>query len=191
MVFVAILLGSGLCLAGSTNDVSPATSRPAHWAVRLERPGVPNLHQVTTNLYRGAQPTAKGMDELKKLGIKTVVNLRHFHSDADELSGIGLKQGRLHLDPWRTRDEDIIRFLKIATDTNNVPVYVHCQRGADRTGLVCAMYRIAVCGWTKDEAIKELKEGGFGYFSGWKNIVKYIEKADIEQIRKRAGLGGP
>jgi hypothetical protein len=54
--------------------------------------------------------------------------------------------------------------------------------------MVCAMYRIVVCGWSKPEAIQEMKEGGFGFNSAWQNLVAYIEKADIAQIRRRAGL---
>jgi protein tyrosine/serine phosphatase len=131
------------------------------------------------------------MKELKAMGIRTVINLRGYHSDNDEVLGTGMKQGRLHMEPWRADDADVVGFLKLATDTNNLPVFVHCQRGADRTGMVCAMYRITVCGWTKEEAIRELKDGGFGFNPAWKNIVRYIEKADIEKIKKKAGLVEP
>lgn len=174
--------------AAGTNDLQP---RPATWAVKLQQTDLPNLYRVTTNLYRGAQPNGRGMKELKAMGIRTVINLRGYHSDNDEVLGTGLKQGRLHMEPWHADDADVVGFLKLATDTNNLPVFVHCQRGADRTGMVCAMYRITVCGWTKEEAIRELKDGGFGFNRGWKNIVRYIEKADIEKIKKEAGLVEP
>ena len=139
---VIALAFMGVCdirqgVSAETNATSSTstnlTARPATWAVKLNRPDLSNLYQVTTNLYRGAQPSAKGMAELKAMGIKTVVNLRRFHSDKDELSGTDLKPGRLHMEPWHAEDEDVIRFLIMATDTNNLPVYVHCQRGADRT----------------------------------------------------------
>ncbi|HLP78946.1 MAG TPA: tyrosine-protein phosphatase [Candidatus Paceibacterota bacterium] len=168
----------------STNRVA----RPENWAIKLQRPGLPNLHQVTTNLYRGAQPTAEGMATLKSMGIKTVVNLRNFHSDTDELSGINVKAARLHMNPWHAEDEDVIQFLKIVSNTNNLPAFVHCQRGADRTGMMCAMYRITVCGWTREEAIRELRDGGFNFNTAWKNIIRYIENADVKKIKERAGL---
>jgi protein tyrosine phosphatase (PTP) superfamily phosphohydrolase (DUF442 family) len=176
------------CSAEITNRTATSKSRPAHWAIQLEKPGVPNCHQITTNLFRSAQPTVQGMAELKSMGIKMIVNLRHFHSDHEKLAGIDLKQSRLQMDPWRAKDDDVVRFLKLAADTNNFPMLVHCQRGADRTGLVCAMYRIVLCDWTKEQAIEELKEGGFGFNPTWKNIVRYIERVDIEQIKTRAGL---
>ena len=171
---------------------SPARNppRPPAWAVKLERPGLPNCFQLTTNFFRGAQPSAQGMAELKALGVRSVVNLRTFHSDKDQLSGTGLKPERIKMEPWRANDDDVVRFLKIVTDTNSLPVFVHCQRGADRTGTMCAIYRIACCGWTKAEALKEMKEGGFGFNPTWQNLVNYLEQADIESLKRRAGLTG-
>jgi protein tyrosine phosphatase (PTP) superfamily phosphohydrolase (DUF442 family) len=199
LVLAVILSASALVSSAQTNAFRPPqppvlkewidlTPRPARWAVRLERPGLANFHRVTTNLYRGAQPTTRGMAELKAMGIKTVVNLRSFHSDDDELLGTGLKPGRLHMKPWHAEDEDVVYFLNWMANTNNLPAFVHCQRGADRTGMICAMYRIVFCGWSKQEAIQEMKEGGFGFNPAWKNLVRYIEKADIAKIKQRAGL---
>ena len=164
------------------------TNRPANWARPLALPGITNCYQVTTNLYRGAQPTAEGMARLKALGVKTVINLRALHSDKDEVAGTGLKSVRFETKPWHAEEEDVVGFLQAVTDTNNLPVFVHCQRGADRTGMMCAMYRIVVCDWTKQEAIAEMKDGGFAFSPVWKNLVRYIEKADIADIKRRVGL---
>ena len=141
-----------------------------------------------SNLFRGAQPTAAGMKHLEKLGIKTVLNLRARHSDQDELAGTALKPVRLKMEPWHSDDEEVVLFLKAATDTNNLPLFVHCQRGADRTGTMCAMYRIVVCGWTKEQALDELKHGGFGFNPTWQNLVDYVEKSDVPSLRRRVGL---
>lgn len=164
----------------------PAT-RPSNWAQPMTVAGVSNCYQVTSNLYRGAQPTPEGMKALKAMGIKTVVNLRSFHSDQ---TNVGLKGIRVEMKPWHATEEEAVEFLKIVTNTNNLPVFVHCQRGADRTGTMCAMYRIAVCGWTKQDAIKEMKEGGFEFSPVWKNLVHFIETADVAKIKQRAGLSG-
>ena len=187
MVVVAVLyVGAALGFAGETN----AIVRPKNWAKPLEMPGISNFSQVTTNLYRGAQPTAEGVKQLKLLGIRTVINLRAFHSDKEKVAGTGLKSVRFETKPWHAEEEDVIGFLKVVTDTNNLPVFVHCQRGADRTGMMCAMYRIVVCGWTKPEAIDEMKNGGFDFNPVWHDIVSFIEKADVADIKRRAGLGG-
>ena len=89
---------------------------------------------------------------------------------------------------WNPESKDIVRFLKIVSDSNSVPVFVHCQHGADRTGLMCAIYRIAVQGWSKDEAIKEMTEGDFGFHEIWRNLPKYIRSLDIDEIKREADL---
>ena len=75
-------------------------------------------------------------------------------------------------------------------DSNNTPVFVHCQYGAERTGTMCAIYRIAVEGWNKNEAIEEMTKGGFGFHSIWKNLVDDIHNLDINKIKHAAGLSG-
>jgi len=191
----AVSLGAISSVGGQTNGAPPTlssgvtnASRPAKWAVKLDRPPLSNFHQVTTNLYRGAQPNKRGMAELKAMGIKTVMNLRSLHSDDDEARGLGLKLQRLHMKPWHSEEEDVVGFLKVAANTNNYPIFVHCQRGADRTGLVCAMYRVVFEDWAKADAIQEMKEGGFNFDPRWKNIVTYIERADVEDVKRKAGI---
>jgi protein tyrosine phosphatase (PTP) superfamily phosphohydrolase (DUF442 family) len=164
------------------------TNRPPIWAQPVQATGVKNCFQVTTNLYRGAQPTAEGMAHLQALGVRSVINLRMLRSDRHVLHGTGLKSLNLGMVPWRADPDDVVRFLKAATDTNNLPAFVHCEYGADRTGLMCAMYRIVVCDWTKQEAITEMKNGGF-HFS-WNTLVSFIEKADVAEFKRRAGLAG-
>ena len=51
-----------------------------------------------------------------------------------------------------------------------------------------AIYRIAVEGWSKDEAIEEMTKEGFGYHSVWKNLVKYVRELDVDSIMRSAGL---
>jgi protein tyrosine phosphatase (PTP) superfamily phosphohydrolase (DUF442 family) len=161
-----------------------STNRPADWAQPIMIAGVSNCFQVATNLYRGAQPTAEGFKQLKAMGIKTVVNLRAWHSDKDKVAGTGLKSVRFEMEPWHGDENEVVEFLKVVTDTNNLPAFVHCERGADRTGMMCAMYRICVCGWKKPQAIDEMKKGGFGFNPFWHELVTFIEKADVEKIKR-------
>jgi protein tyrosine/serine phosphatase len=162
-------------------------SRPDHWAKLLELDGVPNFYKVTDTLYRGAQPTAEGMFRLKKLRIKTVVNLRSLHSDKDEIGDIDLIYEHIRM-IWHPNEEEVVQFLQIVTDTKRAPVFVHCMQGADRTGVMCAIYRVAVCGWTKEEAISEMTTGGFGYHRIWTNLIRFIEDLDIPEIKEKAKI---
>jgi tyrosine-protein phosphatase SIW14 len=189
IIFLLLSAGAGVLLFGvrSGNSVT-ATPRPAQWATPLQRKGLPNLHQVTPTLYRGAQPTAVGMRQLKAMGVKTVLNLRSFNSDREELGDTGLAYEHIAMKAWHPERADIIRFLQITTDKDSTPVFVHCQHGADRTGLMCAVYRVAICGWTKEEAILEMTQGGFGHHTIWTNLVKFIRELDIDAVKKEAGV---
>jgi protein tyrosine phosphatase (PTP) superfamily phosphohydrolase (DUF442 family) len=178
---------AGVLLTVGGRAAEPA-GRPRAWATPVDRPGLPNLYKVNDRLYRGAQPTAEGIRELEKMGIKTIVGLRSEHSDKEILAGANLTLVEIPLSPWGVKEGDVVRFLRIATDKDRQPVFVHCQRGADRTGAMCAAYRVVVDGWSKQKAIDEMTKGGFGFNSMWINLPKLIEKLDVEKIREKTGL---
>jgi protein tyrosine/serine phosphatase len=124
------------------------------------------------------------MKNLKEIiGIKTVINLRAFNSDADEVRGIGLLNEELSVNTWHLEDEDVVRVLKLIRNKENGPFLIHCLHGADRTGLMSAMYRIVEQDWTKDEAIQEMVGGGYGFHPTWSNIIKYIRDVDVKKIK--------
>jgi protein tyrosine/serine phosphatase len=191
LIFLTVTLAYPAAYAAESEQ-APAPERPAEWAVPIAVEGVPNLHKVSDTLYRSAQPTEEGFRNLKKLGIKTIVSLRVFHTDEDEIEDAGAEKDfnikRISFKTWHAEDEDVVEFLKIVTDPNNAPVLVHCQHGADRTGLMTAIYRVAVQGWTKKEALREMTEGGYGFHTVWQNLPEYFEELDIAKIRKEAGL---
>ena len=165
-----------------------ASNRPTSWAQPVKLDGVPNLHKVSDNLYRSAQPTAKGMKNLKQKGIETVVNLRSFHSDRDEIGKTGLGYEHIYMKAWHPERKEIVRFLQIVTNPKRTPVLVHCLHGADRTGTMCALYRIAVQGWPKEEAVREMTEGDFNFHAVFDNLPKWIQELDVESIKKDAGI---
>jgi protein tyrosine/serine phosphatase len=176
-LLVALLVMAQISWAGES-------VRPENWAVPIELPGVVNLHRVNENLYRSEQPTSEGMKNLKEIiGIKTVINLRAFHSDADEVRGTGLLNEELSVKAWHIEDEDVVRVLKLIRNKENGPFLIHCHYGGDRTGLMSAMYRIVEQGWSKDEAIKEMVEGDYGFHPFWSNIIKYILDVDVKKIK--------
>lgn len=175
-------------LAGLAAASEPAPHRPASWAQPVMLEGVPNLHKVSDNLYRSAQPTAEGMRNLKQMGIRTIVSLRSFHSDRDEIGHSGLGYEHIYMKAWHPEREEVVRFLQIVTNPERTPVLVHCMHGADRTGTMSALYRIAVQGWTKKEAIREMTDGGFNFHAVFDNLPEWIQQLDVESIRKDAGI---
>ncbi|MBW1811797.1 MAG: dual specificity protein phosphatase family protein [Deltaproteobacteria bacterium] len=189
VVFTAGLLvvfGCGQVLAQLAQPAE--TARPAAWAIAVEKEGLPNLHKVSDALYRGAQPEDEGYETLEMMGGKALVNLRSMHSGRSEIKETKIKYNRIVFNPFHPEDEDLIEFLKIMADPKNHPVFVHCKHGSDRTGMMVVFYRIVIQGWTKEDAIKEMKEGGFGFHSVWKNLILFIQNADIEKFKKAAGI---
>jgi len=186
IIFSGFILALILATANITS-AKPAeattTVRPSEWATPLAVVGLPNLHRVDINLYRSAQPLDGSGEALKKLGIKTVLNLREHDMDVvlKKTQGIGLKRYPLHT--WDIDDRDIVAVLKIITNPDNQPILVHCAHGADRTGLMMASYRMIVQGWSKNAARREMKQGGYEYHSVWINIDRRISKMDIAKLR--------
>ncbi len=184
---IVILLLSHICY-GLAEAKSGDVKRNANWAVVLDKPGLPNLHKISDDLYRGAQPKAEGMLQLVEMGIKTVVNLRSSHSDLDELEGTELDYVEIPMMAWRPKEAHVVEFLQIMTDPERLPVFVHCLHGADRTGTLVAAYRVIIEGWTKDDAIEEMKKGGFGFHTVWQNLPRFVKKLDVERIQQELGL---
>jgi protein tyrosine phosphatase (PTP) superfamily phosphohydrolase (DUF442 family) len=154
----------------------------AERAVFVELSGVPNLYRVTENLYRSAQPTRTGFRNLEAMGVRTVVNLRSFHRD--DVSGTGLRLINVPMHAWDPEMDEVLRVMRVLSDEEGGPYLVHCQHGADRTGMVTALYRMVFQGWSGDDAISEMTDGGFGYHAVWIEIPKFLRGADVERIKK-------
>jgi tyrosine-protein phosphatase SIW14 len=124
-------------------------------------PGVNNFHQVDEHVYRGAQPNGQGFEGLAKLGIKTVIDLRGERSEETAVERAGMRYVRL---PWSgykaPAEAQIAAVLSLLNDNSAWPVFVHCRRGADRTGTAIACYRIAHDHWTNQQALSEAKTFG-------------------------------
>jgi protein tyrosine phosphatase (PTP) superfamily phosphohydrolase (DUF442 family) len=187
-VVAAMFLPSILWPTGSQPPAGPAER--SRWAKPIAKPGLPNLHQVSPVLYRGARPEPQGVQELAKMGVKTIVDLQTSLDRPiaeDETSGTGIEVIHIGFDPWHPQENDVVCFLKVATDQGKQPLFVHCRHGSDRTGMMCAIYRIVVDGWTKEQAISEMTEGGFGFHPVWQNLPMYIRALDVEKLKARCG----
>lgn len=161
--------------------------RPLEWAQPVGKDY--NLYQMSPTLYRSALPDENAVPVLEKLKIATVIN---FLPDSDEqwLSSPAIKQVQL---PYRTNhvdDADTLAALRaIQSAEANGPVLMHCKHGSDRTGLMAAMYRVVVQGWSKDEALNEMTMGGFGDNPHFKDGIRYMMQANIEKLRTALANG--
>lgn len=157
---------------------APAATAPitagAHISEHLYGlPGLHNMGLVASGIYRGAQPDAAGYKTLKRMGVRTVIDLRH-KSDRQAVEAAGMKSLRFPMSSSEGVDPETVRVIVAAmTDPANKPVFVHCAAGKDRTGLVVAVYRMEEEGWEKKDALDEMKAYGFHEFLGqYKEYVR-------------------
>ena len=128
-------------------------------------PAIPRFQQVTPELFRGGQPVPESFGFLKWRGIKTVINLREEHDERELVEKLGMNYVYIPLDAWdRVPDLAIRRFFNVVNDPENQPVFVHCRRGADRTGFMIGLYRIAEQGWSAQQAYREARALGLRWW---------------------------
>jgi protein tyrosine phosphatase (PTP) superfamily phosphohydrolase (DUF442 family) len=139
---------------------------------------LPNFHRVNARLYRGAQPRKGGLQKLVALGVKTVVNLRDDDARAEEeereARSLGLRYFNIPVSrTGRPDPKHIDEVMALIDAVEDQPVFVHCKRGADRTGAVVAVYRITHDGWTGERALEEAEAFGMGFWQrGKKDFIK-------------------
>jgi protein tyrosine/serine phosphatase len=156
--------------------------------------GVPNFHKVNPQIFRGAQPSAAGFQQLAKLGIKTVIDLREPGSRSLEEKKIveagGMRYVSVPMQGFHTPSADqIIKVLTIFNDSSAGPVFVHCRRGADRTGTVVACYRISHDRWENRRALEEARSLGMSWMQ--KALQSYVLQYKPGGIVAMAPEGSP
>lgn len=181
LVLLMPLFGAQAYAGEVKTSTVPAQQVFARPVLEMAQKGLPNFAKVSEVLYRGAQPDRKGFEELKKLGVKSIVNLRAGHPDRKLIEGLGFRYFSIPANTWDVSDSHSTRFLKVLSDPANQPVFVHCQHGSDRTGTMVAIYRIYVQNWKPDEALKELPT--FGFHQVWKNLKRYLLKLDVNRLK--------
>lgn len=170
-----------LAAALSVSVLLTAADQPV--AAQPVAPAVSRFHQVDDKLYRGAQPGAEGFRQLRDLGVRIVVNLR---SERDAVKtgerriveslgmryvSLPVRDGNFFTRSRIIPDETIAKFFE-TLDAAEGPVFVHCRRGADRTGALAALYRIARNGWDNERAYAEARAIGMrSWYSGLKRQI--------------------
>ena len=127
--------------------------------------GVERFAEVDSGLARGSRPSELGVAALAGRGFRTVVSLREDHDERARVTAAGMRYVEIPMEiglfgaPVPT-EEQARAFLEAVTDPQGRPAYVHCRHGRDRTGVMVALYRVEVSGWSGDEAVDEAEERG-------------------------------
>lgn len=166
---------------------SSKEEQPAAHAEKLAL--VDNCYKISPKLLRSGQPSRKDFRKLEQYGIKTVLNLREYHSDDKEARGTGIKLLHIPLAAGSVTEDELLVCL-LAIKKAPAPVLVHCWHGSDRTGIVCAAYRIAEQGWTPEAALQELTDGPFGHHEWYySNLAELVKAIDWQQFTEKYKKG--
>ncbi len=166
-------------------------------ALASSTPGVENFDQVDAHVYRGAQPTEEGFRYLAKIGVKTIIDLREADgrstAEARSVAANGMRYVNVPMTGLTPPTEaEITKILGILEDGANGPVFVHCKRGADRTGAVIAAYHIFHDKWDNTRALKDAKQHKMSFLQGPRQqfILSYSPKAVDTAVAAPAAVDG-
>ncbi len=156
-----ILLGSG-CATTSASRIDASDE-------------LPHFVQVDEGYSRGGQPTEEGVRKLARMGVKTIINLRHrtngMQWEQHLCEELGMRWVNIPMYYfWRPSDRQVKEFLALVNDPANRPVFVHCRKGRNRAGIMTAMYRMARHRWSPQDAYAE----GLGLgMARWNPMTRY------------------
>lgn len=124
-----------------------------------------NFHVITDGeAYRSAQLDRDELEYyVRRYNIRSILNLRGQNSDSDwyreELTVSAanrIKHYDIALSSTREPTENEVKQLTKIFREAPRPILIHCQAGADRSGVVAAMWKVFVDQEPKSEAEKQL-----------------------------------
>jgi protein tyrosine/serine phosphatase len=189
-LFVHRSVAALLIAVALTTPAAAATSASTALAnIRID-----NFGKISDSYYRGAQPDARDYTDLAALGIRTVIDLtRDGRSDEPgQVERAGMKFYRIPMTTSdRPADAAITQFLALVNNPANQPVYVHCQGGRHRTGVMTAVFRMTQDGWTADHAYAEMKQFNFEGFPGHPTLKNFVFDYYGQVDRSHLAVGQP
>lgn len=122
----------------------------------------PNRHKVSEKLWRSSQPTPLQISLLKKDGIKSVINLRgardcaSFYLERTACEKAGIELINFPVNSRQPPKREVIEKLEELFRNAPYPALMHCKAGADRVGLMSALYLIIHENKPAEEAQQQL-----------------------------------
>ena len=121
---------------------------------------------VATQIFRGGQPNDQGLIELAQMKMKTILDLRDEKDlipiESAKVRKLGLNFISVPLSAWQApKDSDIALILSALNKVELRPIFIHCQHGQDRTGLVVGLFRFFDQNVAASQAYAEMKSKGF------------------------------
>lgn len=121
-----------------------------------------NCHRVTPDLWRASQPAPYHIRRFARAGIRTVVNLRgasdtgSYRLERDACRRWGVRLADFSVNSRDAPRKEVVHSAARLFAEIEYPALVHCKSGADRAGLMCALYMMLREGRPVEEAMRQL-----------------------------------
>ena len=183
-LILSLLLSTTLFTACVSTPSLKAEDRPQHWGKSLSQ--AHNFHQISKHVFRSEQPDASLIPVLNQHQITTVINLRSRNPDKDVFKQRPFNLVHIPINTWAINRDDLLQIMQAIqqAEQRQEKVLIHCYHGSDRTGASIAMYRIIFENWSTEDALNEMKHGGYGFHPIWRNIEKQFSPENIQWIRE-------
>lgn len=151
---------------GGVPDSNQITSGPAQGDATTANVQTPPIELVSPGIYRGPRPTQDTLAQLKSMGVQTILDLENTDSAIQAEQGWASNLGLNFVSEpmsgfWYPDDSEVDQIESILSDQTQWPIFVHCQHGQDRTGLIVGLYRVFSEGVDPGTAHDEMVQKGF------------------------------
>jgi hypothetical protein len=184
-IVVAASVAIGIITLTSNNTASSADAvisertrlKPLDETSAEVRVTLPVFRRLNESYMRGSAPLSGSIEVLKKLGVKSLVDLRSAYDHTAEIGKAALSGGLqyfwLPMSVWNApSDDEANEFISLVTDESKGPFYVFCSDGVNRAGEMSAIYRLARDKWKIERALKEMDDTGFNpYYYTLRNYI--------------------
>lgn len=150
-----------------------------------------NLYQVDEHFYRSEQLKPEDTLSFNQINVKNIINLRYFTRKSNDklFNNKAINLMNYPLITWKVSPEQIAEVLHLILENKNKGgVLLHCYHGADRTGIVVAMYRILFQGFSIEKAKQEMQGEKFGYHKIWRNLDHLLTQEKVERVKNHLQL---
>lgn len=182
----ACLVSSSVIQMGCmTTATLPNEQRPKNWGTVIN--DSQNFYQISSTVFRSEQPNQQIINDLRKHEIDIVINLRSRDQDKIALADNQFKLIHIPIHTWAIDRNDLLQVMREIKNAQNnqQKVLIHCYHGSDRTGASIAMYRIIFENWKTEDALNEMRYGGYGFHPIWINIEKIFNPENIKWIQEQ------
>src|SRR5438477_8934705 len=126
----------------------------------------PPIEFVSPGIWRGRRPDTATLKQLKTMGVRTILDLEDSSSAIKSEKATVKTLGMAFISEpmsgfWSPDDNEVNQIEVIMADQSRRPIFVHCQHGEDRTGLIVGLHRVFHEHWTPAAAYKEMLAKGF------------------------------